>query len=204
MWRACNRSRAAAAPYLRHGGRIGGAAVAHRRAFACRRAAQRTVACVQAIHFSSPPGLLRRPKPRPAPVAHVTRALQRAAAHGGRAFREGRGGCGAAAVVACAAPQRSAAPLLSRSVHLMAAPIAAALPFKQKHKSAEVGAPHASKAKRPKTAAALPAPAASGAAAEPLLDLGELVPATMLARPRCECTRCALCANAVSRFPCAA
>ena len=132
----------------------------------------------------APPGLLHPQPPRQAPVALLSRALQRAAAHGGRAVREGRGRCvAAAAVVAFAAPQRCAAPLQSRAKHGMASPITAVLPFVKQKLRADAGAPHASK--RPKTAAALPPLAACADAAEPLLDLGELVPATMLARPRC-------------------
>ena len=132
----------------------------------------------------APPGLLLRQLPRPAPVALLSRALQRAAAHGGRTVRGGRGGCVAAAAVAVfAAPQRCAAPLQQRARHLMASPIAAALPFVKQKLRADAGAPAS---KRPKTAAASLPPLAAGAdAAEPLVDLGELVPATMLARPRC-------------------
>jgi hypothetical protein len=89
---------------------------------------------------------------------------------------------------------------------------APALPFK-KHKS---GAPAADAApKRSKTscaAAALLAPPASAAGAAPpdddltipLLDLGELVPATLLARPRCACAelpqpQCHRCCDACAR-----
>jgi hypothetical protein len=89
---------------------------------------------------------------------------------------------------------------------------APALPFK-KHKS---GAPAADAApKRSKTtctAAALLAPHARATAPAtldddwtiPLLDLGELVPATLLARPRCACAQlpqphCHRCRDACAR-----
>ena len=131
-------------------------------------------------------------------TAHVARALLRAAAP---AARVGRG-------AACGTSRAAAAPF-SRAARFMAAHAAGVLPFVQrKLKSGDAGAPAA---KRPKSGVAALSPlAAADAAAAPLLDLGDLVPATMLARPRrgalrsntrpCSATR----AHALVALPCAA